>query len=566
MNPLEPFVHTSRVAYFSMEIALRNEIHTYSGGLGVLAGDTLRAAADLELPLIGVTLISRDGFIRQQIDANGRQGELPDPWEPERWMTRLDAKIAVQVEGRRVWVQSWLYVLTGGGGSRIPVVMLDTDLEENSIRDRDITDRLYGGDAAYRLKQEVVLGIGGARMLHALGFDIRTYHMNEGHSALLALELLWRYERPPQDVAPGDSRYDTARVREMCLFTTHTPVEAGHDQFGYDLVFQMIDDFIPLDELKRLAGPDVLNMTRLAMNLSSYVNGVARSHAEVSNHMFPGYRVHAVTNGVHGPTWTHPAIARLYDQYTPEWRHEPEILVRADAIPDDELWRAHGVAKDELVQRVASLTGVELEPGLPIFGYARRMTAYKRPDLLFADLGRLRAISSQTPFQIILAGKAHPNDQEGKALIERLHQHITELDGGPRVVYLPNYDLEISQTLIPGSDIWLNTPLPPMEASGTSGMKAAFNGVLNLAVVDGWWHEGLIEGVTGWGIDAPRGTRDLQVHATTLYDKLQRVVLPMYYHDREAWVRMMKSSICKNAYYFNSHRMMRRYASEAYIR
>ncbi len=562
---LKQFLHEPRIAYFSMEIALRNEIPTYSGGLGVLAGDTVRSAADLELPLVAVSLVSRSGYFRQEIDDAGKQIERPDDWDPSRWATPLTAAVAVQIEMRNVWVFGWLYILEGHMGGQVPVILLDTNLEINQAEDRDITRYLYGGDAAYRLKQEVVLGIGGARMLQALGFEVRQYHMNEGHSALLALELLRRYAYPPEDLRPGESPYNMPRVREQCSFTTHTPVEAGHDQFPYDLVQRLLGEFIDLPALKSLAGDDKLNMTRLALNLSQYVNGVAKRHAEVSQKMFPGYHVHAVTNGVHPYSWSAHSFAKLYDRYLPGWCHEPELLSRADRIPEEAIWAAHMETKRALIEKVKALTGVQLSLHLPIFGFARRMTAYKRPDLLFTDLARLKVIADEHPFQLVLAGKAHPRDDGGKQLIEMLHVHMRELAGSITITYLPNYNLEIAQALTAGVDVWLNTPLRPLEASGTSGMKAAFNGVPQLSVLDGWWVEGCIEGVTGWAIGDSSESKNSD-DAQTLYQKLDQVVLPMYYGNPSGWIDVMKGAISKNACYFNSHRMMRRYATEAYIR
>ena len=570
----DEFIHEPRIAYFSMEIALRNEIPTYAGGLGILAGDTVRSAADLGLPIVAVSLVSRAGYFRQEIDAQGRQADRPDPWDPARWARPLEAKVAVPIEGRQVWVSAWLYVLASQWDGRQPVLLLDTDLAENTPADREITHYLYGGDEAYRLKQEIVLGIGGVRLLRALGFEVRQYHMNEGHSALLGIELLRQHAYSPGDLRPGESRYDIPRIRELCRFTTHTPVDAGHDRFSYGLLARTLTgpqaekgEFIELATLKRLAGDDGLNMTRLALNLSEYVNGVAERHAETSRKMFPGYRVHAITNGVHPYTWACESVRRLYNKYVPSWCHEPELLVRADgAIPDEELWDAHAQAKRALLERVRSVTGTSLDPGLPLLGFARRMTAYKRPDLIFTDLQRLRAIAREHPFQIVLAGKAHPRDDGGKWLIEQLHAYARNLADAIRVVYLPNYDVDLARLLVAGADIWLNTPLPPLEASGTSGMKAAFNGVPNLSVLDGWWIEGCIEGVTGWAIESSdRADGD----ARSLYDKLQRTVLPLYYGsegDRSGWLKVMKGAISKNASYFNSHRMMRRYATEAYLR
>ncbi len=564
-HPLDEFTRDPRIAYFSMEIALRNQIPTYSGGLGVLAGDAVRSAADLELPMVAVSLVSRAGYFRQEIDAQGRQVEHSDTWDPALWATPLNAKIAVAIEGREVWIRGWLYILSGHMNGRVPVILLDTDLDENHSEDRKITHYLYGGDVTYRLCQEIVLGMGGVRMLHALGFNIRQYHMNEGHSALLTLDLLRRYAYAPEELRAGESPYDVLQVRELCNFTTHTPVEAGHDKFAYDLVRRTLGDFVDVATLKALAGTEVLNMTCLALNLSDYVNGVAKRHAEVSEKLYPGYRVHAITNGVHPFTWTHASFAALYDVHLPGWCHESGILVRADSIPDAAIWQAHVQAKDHLMQKVKILSGVALDPTVPVLGFARRMTAYKRPDLLFSDISRLKSIAKKQPFQLILAGKAHPHDEGGKRLIEDIHKHMRELSGAVRIVFLPNYDLEIAMAMTAGVDIWLNTPLRPLEASGTSGMKAAFNGVPSLSVLDGWWIEGCIEGITGWSIgnaaDSPNGG-----DADALYEKLDHVILPLYYNDNPGWVAVMKGAICKNASFFNSHRMMRRYATEAYLR
>ena len=562
---LQEFTGVNRIAYFSMEIALAHDIPTYAGGLGVLAGETLRSAADLALPMVGVTLASRAGYFQQRVDSLGRQIELPQMWDPAVHAKQAAAKVAVQIEGRRVWVGAWIYRIEGLAGTCVPVLLLDTDLPENSVEDREITHFLYGKDAAYRLKQEIVLGVGGVRMLLALGFQIRKHHMNEGHSALLAMELLNRHKRPKRDLRPGESTYDAPAVRSQCIFTTHTPVEAGQDQFDYAMVERIADgDFMDPSNVRQLAGDDKLNMTRLALNLSDYVNGVAKSHAEVSQRMFPGYEMHAITNGVHPHTWTSGFFSALFDNALPGWRHEPELLVRIEQIPDQAIWDAHANAKQRLLDRVKAASGRELDPALPIFGFARRMTAYKRPDLIFSDLERLRAIAKQHPFQLVMAGKAHPNDEGGKHLIEQLHVHIRELGEDLPVVFLQGYDMHLALDLVSGVDVWLNTPLRPLEASGTSGMKAAFNGVPSLSVLDGWWLEGCIENVTGWAVgNAQAGNEGNDV--IDLYHKLEHVVLPLYYGDRSGWIAVMKGAIGKNASVFNTHRMIRRYATEAYM-
>lgn len=566
LKTIDPFAQRIHIAYFSMEIALRPEMHTYSGGLGVLAGDTARSCADLEIPVVFVTLVSRSGYLKQEIDANGRQVDHPDPWEPGGWTEPLGAMITVPIEGREVWVRPWLMPLTCPLGHCIPILLLDTDLEQNSPEDRKITDALYGGDAEYRLKQEIVLGIGGVRLLQALGFSIHTYHMNEGHAALLGLQLLRQRRHHPEDVRPGEPVFDPAQVREMCVFTTHTPVSAASDLFAYDVVEKVLGDYIDIGELKTIGGTEALNMTRLALNLSGYVNGVAERHAETAHRMYPGYQVRAITNGVHVQTWTHRAFARLYQSAFPHWAHEPEVLSLGDQLKDEAVWSAHQEAKRDLLYLVKKVSGVEMNADVPLFGFARRMTGYKRPDLLFTDMERLVAIARKQPFQLVFAGKAHPRDEQGKNLIAELNGYARQLANSIPMVFLPNYDIRMAAVLVAGADVWLNTPLPPMEASGTSGMKAAFNGVLNLSVLDGWWVEACVEGVTGWAIGDDDAFGTGAGHADLLYEKLDQMVLPLYYKDRGRWIWMMKEGISKIGAYFNSQRMMRRYATEAYLR
>lgn len=564
---IEPFLSRTRIAYFTMEIAIRPEISSYSGGLGILAGDTARSCADLDLPMVFVSLVSRAGYFRQEIDADGCQVEVPDRWDVERCCSALNAMVAVEIAGRPVWVRPWLFVGPATDSQQIPILLLDTDLDQNSDEDRTLTNCLYGGDDTYRLKQEIVLGIAGVRLLHALGFDIRTYHLNEGHAALLTLELLNRWRVAPEDRAPGEEPYDIPEVRSHCVFTTHTPVEAGHDRFSYDLFDRLLPDFVDLETLKKLAGADELNMTRLALNLSDYVNGVAERHAETTERMFPGYRIHAITNGIHLGTWAHPKFAALYDAHCPRWRHEPEVLIRALQLPDDAVIECHKAAKAELIELTRVATGIELLPDVLSIGFARRMTGYKRPLLLFSDIDRLLSIADKRPMQLVIAGKAHPRDAEGKEAIRRIHELARELQGRFRCVFLPNYDMQLAARLVAGVDLWLNTPLPPLEASGTSGMKAALNGVLNFSILDGWWIEACIEGVTGWSIgdDSPAAADERQVSAE-LYRKLEETILPLYYTEPAGWRAMMKQAIGNIASYFNTHRMMRRYATEAYLR
>jgi glycogen phosphorylase len=458
MASIGPYIQRTRIAYFSMEVAIRAEMHTYSGGLGVLAGDLALSAADLELPIVLVSLVSRAGYVRQEFDESGMQLDMADPWEPAEWSSPLGAMVSIELEGRQVWVRPWLHELSWAVGRRIPIILLDTCVEQNDPRDRQITDRLYGGDAKDRLRQEAVLGIGGGRILDALGFKIETYHLNEGHAALLPVSLLLSHKRDPVDASLNGSAYDIDAVRSRCVFTTHTPVDAGHDRFSYDDVRHVLGDFIEIPELQRLGGRDVLNMTQLALNLSNFVNGVAKRHAETARAMFPGYPIRAITNGVHVGRWTHPAFARLYQDLVPHWSHEPEALARAASLPDDAVWLAHRAAKADLIETIRGRTGSALDPDLPIFGFARRMTGYKRPDLLFSDLDRLRELARARPFQIVLSGKAHAKDEGGKALIKQILRHSEDLKGQVNVIFVPNYDLDLAKALDEGGAQWRAEP------------------------------------------------------------------------------------------------------------
>ena len=563
MVQLDEFLARTRIAYLSMEIALDPSIRTYSGGLGVLAGDAARSCADLELPVVFVTLASHEGYLRQEIGPDGSQIDNPDPWDLAQ-TAPLDAAVAISIEKRSVWIRPWLYLHSCPHGGCVPVILLDTRLEVNAPEDRNITDRLYGGDATLRLKQEMVLGVGGERILRALGFEIETFHLNEGHAAFLPLALLKRH-RLPIDRPLGDAlSYDIDPVRECCVFTTHTPVEAGHDRFPYDLVTRVMGDYFELDQLRQLAGFDSLNMTRLALSLSAWVNGVAGRHADTTRRMFPGYHIRAITNGVHVPTWAHPAFHPLFERVAPGWAYDPDTLMRVDRLPDEAVWNAHLEAKAALVEETRNRCGVELQRDLPILAFARRMTGYKRPDLLFTDVGRLRAIAGRYPFQLVIAGKAHPNDGQGKALIQAIHDHARALRSTIPVAFLPGYDMKLAKVMVAGADHWVNTPVPPLEASGTSGMKAAVNGLPNLSVLDGWWAEACEEGITGWAIgeDGSPATE----HARSLYGKLETAILPLWYQDRSGWIRMMKQCIARIGGHFHSQRMMRRYAAEAYLR
>jgi starch phosphorylase len=551
-----------------MEIGIEEAMPTYSGGLGVLAGDTILAAADVKVPMVAVSLLHRKGYFFQRLAEDGSQIEEPVDWAVDDFMEAMRPRVTVTIENRTVHVRCWKYEAKGITGYRVPVYFLDTDLEENSPQDRELTHYLYGKDKKYRLSQEIVLGISGVRMLRALGYtQIERFHMNEGHASLLTLELLDEQKRSRNgQTVNGD---DVSSVRRQCVFTTHTPVAAGHDQFPMDLVRQVLGSHEAFSLDNVFCCGDTLNMTYLALNLSHFVNGVAKKHGEVSRNMFGGYTIEAITNGVHATRWTSKPFHVLFDKYIPGWREDNFSLRYALSVPLDEVWETHLQNKRRLMQFVNRETNCGMDADDLTIGFARRATSYKRADLIFSDIERLRALSrSAGKIQIIFAGKAHPNDGEGKDLIRRIYEARNRLRPDVRIVYLSNYDMALGRLMTAGVDIWLNTPQPPMEASGTSGMKAALNGVPSLSILDGWWIEGCIEGITGWAIGEnhrqAEAAGDRAKDAESLYEKLEKVI-HVYYRTPMQFRKVMLNSIALNGSFFNTQRMMQQYVLKAYF-
>jgi len=556
------------VAYFSMEMALEPGMPTYCGGLGILAGDMLRAAADREFPMAGVSLLHRKGYFRQHLAADGSQTEESCEWGVEEFLKELEVRVEVMIDGRKVRLRGWQYEVVGVTGGVVPVYLLDSDLAENSEWDRHITDHLYGGDSWYRLCQEIVLGIGGVRLMRALGHhQLARFHMNEGHASLLAIELL-------DEVAAAAGRDafnhdDVEVVRRKCVFTTHTPVPAGHDKFPLEMVNAALgrDEVHEMRDVFCCGGE--LNMTYLALNLSHYINGVAKKHSEISQRMFAGYKIEDITNGVHVRTWTSPPFQNLYDRHIPGWREDNFTLRAALNLPKEQVWEAHAEAKAILLDRVNHETRVGMEANVLTLGFARRIADYKRADLLFYDIERLKALARLGGgVQLVFAGKAHPGDPAGVETIRAIFQAMQALKGHVRIAYLTNYDWSLGGLMTAGVDVWLNTPLPPKEASGTSGMKAAMNGVPSLSVLDGWWIEGCIEDVTGWAIGDVTRPKDLgqgtALDAASLYEKMESVVIPMFYDNREGFIDVMRHTIALNGAFFTSQRMLLQYVLNAY--
>jgi starch phosphorylase len=558
----ETFPASGLVAYFSMEMAINPAMPTYSGGLGVLAGDTLRSTADLGVPLVAFSLVHRKGYFQQHLNAAGMQSEDIQPWNPADFCTEEKARVTVSVEERIVTVRCWRYDLVGRYGHVVPIYLLDTDLDENSGWDRGLTDHLYGGDTNYRLQQEIVLGMGGVRMVHALGHRVNVYHMNEGHAALLTLGLLERQLGGGPLGAATET--DMEQVRKRCVFTTHTPVSAGHDRFSTEQAIRILggDRTARLERLGCFRD-GMLNMTLLALRFSRYANGVAMQHAKVSREMFPEFAIDSITNGVHAPTWVSEPFQQMLDANLSSWRRDTLYLRNAIDLPEQTVLAAHARNKEALLTEVASRTSLVLNPKVLTLGFARRVATYKRATLLFTDPERLAEIAAAAGgLQILYAGKAHPQDEPGKALIQQVVEDAAKLSNELlRIVYLENYDWNLGAMLTAGVDVWINTPRRPYEASGTSGMKAALNGVPSLSILDGWWIEGCIEGFTGWAIED--GANDAE-EANSLYQKLETAVVPLFLAAPEKWARLMRNTVSINGSYFNTNRMVRQYARNAY--
>ena len=547
-----------KIAYFSMEIGIDEHIPTYSGGLGVLAGDTIKSCADLNVPLVGITLLSEKGYFYQKLDKEGNQRELPINFSVSNFLKLLPTKTIIKIEGRDVILRAWLYQYKGINGYVIPVFFLDANVDENDPWDRNLTKYLYGGDNRYRLAQEIILGIGGVRMLNNLGYTtIDKYHMNEGHAALSTLELYKELN-------------NVEKVREQCVFTTHTPIAAGHDQFDISVAKHMIGDLLSESILEEIKFENRLNMTRLALYFSHYINGVAKKHKEVSQQMFPGYSIESITNGVHASTWVSKPFQQLYDKYISGWHSDPYMLRSAFSINKDEIWKTHLNAKKILIDFVNDRYNVGMNYNDFTVGFARRQTEYKRPDLLISSPERLMDIAKNVgPIQIIYSGKAHPNDETGKKSIKKIFETMKTFDASIKIAFIHNYNMTIGKIITAGVDLWLNTPRRPMEASGTSGMKAAHNGVPQFGTLDGWWIEGCIENITGWSI-GPEITEDEksddEIDKNDLYNKLETWIMPKFYNDRDNWIRTMRSCIAINASFFNTNRMVHQYVLNAYFR
>ena len=527
------------VGYFTAEIGLWSELHTYSGGLGVLAGDHVKSAADAEIPLVGVTLLYRKGYGRQHLDKDGIQTETYRDLDPAQHLQDAGMDISLPLDGGELWAKVWRVDITGVSGHVVPVYFLDTFHPKNSEKHLDLGLTLYGGDDWVRIRQEYLLGVGGLRLLDKLGHEVDGLHLNEGHCTFALLEMLGK----------GWSR---EKLAKRVLFTTHTPVPAGHDRFEWDAVEEVLGDLLPSDAKQLVidAGdPEEgrrISMSHLAVALSGPVNAVSNLNAWVASSMFADHHIAPITNGVHHITWTSPMMGKLFDEQLPGWREDPTKLAHAGKIPTEELTEARGVARKVLRELVQTSTGVRLDKNRLTIGFARRFATYKRANLVFSDLERLREIGAGK-IQFVFSGKAHPRDEGGKALIKSIFDSAKDLENEIPVAFLEDYSMATGLAMTGGVDIWLNNPIRPMEASGTSGMKAAMNGVPNCSILDGWWPEGCEHGVNGWAIGEADDERDDVRDAKNVLDVIENEVLPAWDEGDEKWCEIMRASIATSA-------------------
>lgn len=547
------------LAYVTAEIGLTTAVPTYSGGLGVLAGDHVKAAADLGLPLVGVTLFYKQGHGMQSVDVYGEQ-HLDFPLcDPADVLEDSGTTVQLELEAETVRIKIWRRWVRGRHGHGCPVLFLDTDVDGNSPVWRPVSNLLYGGDVLNRLRQEAVLGLGGYAAIKAMGFAEDLYaHLNEGHTALFAAAML------------GDLG-SVAETRARVHFTTHTPVPAGFDRFDHRDVQRIVGQHVPPD-VAHLGGPETLNMAWLAASLAGKVNGVSVINARVAEPLFQAehlsrgrqgpLQLEAVTNGVHFDTWVSPEMGALYDHHLHGWRDNHEVLHHIAGTDPEAFARARRRAKMELLEYANGMTQLGFDPDVLTIGFARRMAGYKRANLIFRDVDRLTALG-HGKLQILFAGKAHDKDTEGRKLVREILAMSHRLRGELRIGFLTNYNMWLGHKLTAGVDVWLNNPVRPLEACGTSGMKASLNGVPNLSVLDGWWAEACVDGWNGWAIGKEDEGRDDARDAEALYASLEHRVLPTYYGDRPRWRKIQMAAVA-TAPQFSAKRMVLDYATRYY--
>lgn len=540
-----------QTAYFSMEIGVKDSMKTYAGGLGILAGDTIKTAADTGYGMVAVTLLYKNGYFKQNLASDGEQLEAPDTWDYQSELQDTGVYVDVPVKDGIVKVQVLKHTQKGLSGE-VDIIFLNTDLEDNPEKYKYASYNLYTPFENTRLLQEIILGIGGVYALQALGYtELSTYHLNESHAAfgILALE---------------ETLGSREEAKSKVVFTTHTPAEHGHKKYHFDeLSNTLTQDFLSKisDEIEN----GIINMTIFCLNNSRYSNAVAKRHGEVSNQMFPGRRIDYITNGIHIDSWISDSFRNLFNEEIGDFLSNPNLLKKATKIKPEKIAQAHLENKKNLIQFIKEATQIELSVDVLTIGFARRVDGYKRSGLIFKNLPLLKRIAEQNRgLQLVFSGKAYFDYKDGEDYIGKVFQLEHQDLGKLRVVYIPDYGMSISKYMISGCDLWLNNPLKPLEASGTSGMKAALNGVPNFSTLDGWWLEGYFEGKNGWSIgdDSMQNNEEIQIY--DLYSKLEHQILPIYNNFKRNWYKVARNAIALNASYFNTHRMLEEYRKKAY--
>ena len=542
------------IAYFSMEVGVNNAIHTYAGGLGILAGDTLKAGADVDAPMVGITLLYKNGYFKQDIiEETGHQKACSDDWDYEHILTKLPQTCTITIHEREVQIGIWKYDIPGGSGGSLPLYFLDADIEGNHDDERAASSYLYSKFPHTRITQEIILGVGGVAAMEALGYQIDTYHLNESHAgfAILALHEMFGNRQEAQN---------------KVVFTTHTPVKHGHTIYEESYVRSFLKggvaEYIHPEDLNE----GNMHMTNFCLHNSRYANAVARKHAETSLNMFPDHTIDAITNGIHTASWTSKITQDVFDEYIDGWRQDFSLLRNSHLIPDPVIAEMKRENKKEMIAYLAEKHQLELSEHVCTLGFARRVDAYKRLNFITQDIERLKKIAhTYGGIQILFSGKAYPDSQVQAAAIQEIVK-LSQIDHGLlKIHFIEGYDMELSLKLVSGVDVWLNNPIRPKEASGTSGMKAAANGTMNFSVIDGWWVEGWNENITGWAIgDESSHIGNEHYEREHMYSKLEHVILPMYHNDSKHWIEMMKNAISINGGHFQTHRMLLEYIAKAY--
>ena len=555
------------IAYFVMECAVDSRIPTYSGGLGILAGDTLQSFADLEVPAVCITLLWKNGFTNQKLSNDGTQLDSVQEWDVERYMQPTNIKIKMPLGDKDITITAYKYTIESTkGDNEIEAYFLTPDVPENDPETRKICDRLYIEGGLTRLKQEIILGIGGYEMLKAIKYKPFLYHINESHSAFLIASLM-------------KDMNDLNRVKSRVVFTTHTPVPAAFDKFAMKDVAGMLGRYCDKQVLydiyqEKLEDNDELNLSWLAIKNAKNVVAVSRKHKFVSEQIFEGYRLKYVTNGIHHIKWASAHHKMLYAKYIKGWEEDPDLLRDVACIPDNEFAQAHILSKETLVEMVNSESDASFIPENFTIAMAKRITHYKRNNLILSNPNKLIEIAeNKGNIQIIFAGKAHPADPDGLAMIKSIHnasQYIASKTKKIKIAFLENYNIHKADIILAGVDLWLNNPVRPLEASGTSGMKASLNGVPNFSVLDGWWLEACMEGINGWGIGPRPAWTDLSYSddvqdLNDIYGKLEFNILDLYYKNFSDYLKIMKMAVSTIAPHFNTHRMVSEYVTDLYL-